>query len=156
MNGVTIDTRELQRLSDVLRQVLPEVRGQKGFAQNPVRTAVRKMAKVAEESVKAAAPVDTGNLKQSITSKIGSTGTRDRALVKGNSAESYYVGAKSGRNAGNDGYYLPWVEQGTARSPGHPFMVKALKASQNQAQAAFVESLGKDLDRIVAKLARQI
>lgn len=94
------------------------------------KAVVKKTAKDIEKSAKTLAPVDTGNLKNSIT-------TSDLRNV---TQESPSAEVRASAN------YAQYLEFGTSRMPAQPFMGPAAKKHGPEFMAAMAEIIEKAMD----------
>lgn len=104
MPGFDVDVSDLRRLQIAFDEIPPRV-GAK------LSQAIRKTARDIEASAKRRAPVDTGNLRNSISSTIQGTGN------------SKVMSAEIGPTA----EYGIYVELGTSRMGPQPYMQPALE-----------------------------
>lgn len=81
-----------------------------------VARVVRRTAAAVERDAKALCPVDTGFLRNSITTSVGGDG------------RSSLMSAEVGPSAN----YAPFVEFGTSRMAPQPFLMPALAAHENE------------------------
>lgn len=137
----------------------------------PVRTALGRGARLIKDEAVRRAPVATGKLQKNIIA------ARDRNPQRAGPGigERYIVGVRGGarqklantrrnRRAGTVGqdavtqgntFYWRFLEFGTAKMPAKPFLRPAFEAMKQAALDEVVSSLGKGIDRIAARLARQ-
>ena len=111
--------------------------------------AVREGAKVIQEAARAKVPVDTGNLKRSISIKVLNK-KRDALQVAALIGPGTGYFSKRGKNAGkrvNDGFYGFFVEYGTKRSKATPFMRPAYDENVQAAQQAIVNVIGEAIEK---------
>ena len=144
----------LQDLEKRLKSLVPMIRGKKGFAQNPLRTAARKGADVIVDSASQKArrfdrPDTPIRVHENIGRKPISVKERDKVTGRGDSLEGYDIGLQK------KAWYGIFKELGTDRQPAQPFLRPALEEKRAEAVKVFKESLTKSLDMIVEKLARQ-
>lgn len=114
--GIRIDVTEVIALN---RQIA----GAGGRIGAKASTALRATAFGIEADAKALAPVDTGNLRSSIETRVSGDG------------RSTSMTAEVSANAG----YSAYVEFGTSTTPGQPFMGPAL----DRRAPLFDQALGK-------------
>ena len=153
-NSVRIEIHGLKQLDTALRQLVPEIRGKKGFAQNPLRTATRKGADVIVEAASAKArryddPKTKNKVYENIVRAPISTKERDAVTKTGDSLEGYNIGFDK------KVWYAIFKELGTIKQPAEPVLRPALEERKEKAIDAFADSLRKSLDAIARKLARQ-
>lgn len=132
-----------------LRDLQSQMKGQRGIAQNPLRSAVRVGAKDMAERIREAAPEDSGKMARSITEKIIPVRERDKFTAADKSFEAYDIGAT------RQGFYATLVELGTSRTPAKPFMRPTLFSNETTFYRLFRDDLKKRLDRIVKTLERR-
>lgn len=87
---------------DAIRRVAADLTRQAATIQPRASQVVRKVALDTEADAKALAPVDTGNLRNSITTAVQGDGLRAAVVATAS--------------------YAPFVEQGTSRQAPQPFM----------------------------------
>lgn len=139
----------LDEVVGALRDLAKEMKGQKGIAQNPVRSAVRVAAKDMTERIREAAPERTGRMAESITLKLIPVSERDKFTSGGNSFEAFDIGPQ--RFAGYGGL----VELGTSRTPAQPFMRPTLLGNENVFYRLFAGDLKKRIDRVAKQIERR-
>lgn len=97
-------------------------------ANGPVGGALKRWAKDVQELAKSMAPVDTGELRDSIDIKYGKTDTGITADI------------------GTDVFYGGFQEFGTSRNPPHPYLRPALVAVMSEVESS--ASFGGYVDEI--------
>jgi len=107
----------LQEIADALIPVLAD--------------AVLEAAEIIGEEARRLAPVDEGDLRQSIVSEI-STSTRTRAVAETGPTVEYGIS----------------VEYGTHDTPAQPFLRPAADAKQERAVREIVDTLQRALDQV--------
>ena len=152
----TIRTDGLRELERALRDLTPAIQGKKGFAKNPLRSAVRAMTVPVIEAARAKAPVDPEtrtSIPKAIDKRLIPIKERDRFTTRGDSFEGYDVGYRLRSSAGVlSAWYAGFLELGTDKQPAQPFLRPALEENKDKAISAFKAKLGKDLDLIARKL----
>jgi HK97 gp10 family phage protein len=109
-----------------------------------VRKATRAGAKVLAAEVKEIAPVDTGELRDSIKVKDARRRRRGQLMT--------VVKAGAGKVKGVQAHG-PAVEFGTSRKPPVPFMAPALDAKGGEARDVAIEELGRAIDQILRSMS---
>lgn len=158
----------LDGLLEALQDLPREIASRNG---GPVRTALGRGARLIKDEVVRRAPVKSGRLQKAIIA------ARDRNPQRSapGFSERYIVGVRGGarqklannrrnRRAGTAGqsvakegnaFYWRFSEFGTAKQQAKPFLRPAFESSKQAALDEIVSSLGKGIDRIAARLARQ-
>ena len=152
--NVTMRVTGLNELDRALKDLVPQIRGKKGFAQNPLRTATRKGADVIVEAAKRKAQLfddpDTPlKVYQNIGRKPISTKERDAVTARGDSLEGYDIGVTK------QAWHAIFQELGTDKQAARPFLRPAIAEKREAAIGALTSSLRKSLNAIVKKLARR-
>ena len=119
---IEIDFGKIARIQKALQR-MPEV------IIEEIGTAVRDLVLMIEAEAKRLCPVDTGNLRSSITPEVLSW------------AEGY---------VGTNVNYAPWVEYGTVRTPAQPFMEPAFLFGKKASKKIF----GQAISRAIARFER--
>lgn len=81
----------------------------KDHAEDQIRTALEAVGQAAETYAKKGCPVDTGNLRNSISHDVAQSGSSELAAYIGTNVE-----------------YAPYVEMGTSRAKAQPFIRPAV------------------------------
>lgn len=160
-DSVTVKVDGLAELQRALLQLPGRVQ------RNGVRSAVNAGAALIRAAAKAKAPIYHGDVadghpppgtlrKQIITKFIrelsGSTRTTYFVTVR---RGKKYQKVKKGRNGGVvnlDAYYWWWVEKGTSKMPGTPYMRPAFAEQSGNAVNAIKDKLAERIEIEVAKL----
>jgi HK97 gp10 family phage protein len=111
--------------------------------------AVREGAKIIQKAARANVPVDTGNLRRSISVKVLNK-RRDALEVAAIIGPATGYVSKRGKNAGKkvgDGFYGFFVEYGTKDTKAQPFMRPAYDENVQAAQQAIVDVIGEAIER---------
>lgn len=116
---IDIDFRKIGRLQDALGKMPDLIAEELG-------NAVRDLVLLVEEVAKRNCPVDTGNLRSSITPVI-----------------EHWAAGYVGTNV----EYAPYVEYGTEKTPAQPFLEPAFLEGKKQASKIF----GKAISRAIAR-----
>ena len=147
----------LDKTVRALRRLPKELSGKGG---GPVRSALFQSAKLMREDAKQRAPRDSGNLAESIILY------RDRnPRSRNNANERYFVTVRRGkrlsqtlgfRSAGRTrgAYYAHFVEFGTIKWSGHPFMRPAFESKKRESVRVFGDVLGKRVAAAAKKAAQ--
>lgn len=149
-------------------KALPKELGSKGGG--PVRHALHAAATVMrDEAIRLAPHGETGNLKRNIylyrdRNPKASTGATERYLLGVRKGRGQYkataLNKKLGRVGGSfvgprgNAYYWFYVEFGTVKMGGKPFLRPAFESKKNEVVGVFSEDLKKQVASAVAK-ARQ-
>lgn len=134
--------------------------------KNAMRSALRAGAVLIADDARRRVPTITGQLKASIRVETYIWPGGPVALIKAGSRDTVYAIGKKGRKTkakyktvGAGGkvtyhvaYYAPWVEWGTHKKPGHPFMRPAFDGMKKPAFQAIGDYLAKRLPEELAKL----
>ena len=168
---VKMETVGLKELERKLKDIVPQIRGKKGFAQSPLRTATRKAADVIVEAASQNArrfddPSTAHRVYEGIGRKPIPVKGRDAFTRRGDSIEGYDIGLKSSSGKYSDittrktryaNTYWQGIfqELGTDKQPAQPFLRPALESKKYIAIDVFKTSLDKSLQAIVKKLNRQ-
>ena len=136
----------------------------KSTARGVVERVLKRAAKPIEKAAKAAAPVDTGALQRSISTKIirDSAGKAAFAAARASGATIAEAGA-SARAAAGVGVsavarvsatvpHAHLVEWGTIRAPAQPFLGPAFRASRDVA----FSDISNDIAQEVAATAKRV
>lgn len=154
---ISIKIEGLKELDAKLREFGPKV------AENGLRAATRAAAVVFANALKGAAPVKTGLLKANLVASkrraSGANHARYAARVKPGPIKKY-VSNRSNKRMNRVGqkyqtegpaFYARFVEYGTSKWRGHPFMRQAFGASYDSALDAFKKRLRKAVDDAAKK-----
>ena len=147
----------LAALEKSLRDLSPAIMGKKGYPQNILRNASRKMENKAKDKAKQLAPVDTGTLRDSMMIKLISVSYRDKIARGGDSVEFYYLGYDAGRKRGEGAYYGGMVEMGHFDRAGkwvapQSFLRAAIVGNESKLVNSFVSKFRGDLNRVAKKV----
>src|SRR5450830_714100 len=115
------------------------------IAKNVLRGSVAAGAAVIRNEAKARAPVYTG----SVSAGHPPPGTLKRAIYQkqipersSNIQQTFFVGVRKGKkyqkqgkngDKSQDAFYASWVEFGTSKQPGHPYMRPAYEGKKSAA-----------------------
>lgn len=151
---VKVEIDGAKELDRALRDLVPQIRGQKGFAQNPLRTAVRKATvPIMERASKKVRRFDNPETERVIADNIDrrliSTRERDAFTRRGDSLEGYDIGYL------RKVWYAGFLELGSDTTKEKPFLRPALDEAGRDAIKVMTKELKISLDRIAKKLARQ-
>jgi HK97 gp10 family phage protein len=158
--------RHIEGLEGVIERLnaLPrEIVGKNG---GPVKSALRKGAKLIRDEAARRAPVKTGKLRDALTVR------RDPRPHYVSAAEHYWIGVQGGarrkyantkRNRGKarvgqtyevegNAFYWRFYEFGSEHQPARPFVRSAFEAKVADVEALIASELNKQLDRITKKL----
>lgn len=153
-----------------LKSLPPELVSKRG---GPIRTALRRGAIVIRNEAKLRVPVDSGELRDSLTVTRGKPpldGKGERYLVRagGISMRQYVknkfnirkgratqVSAKSYEVEDMPAVYGRFLEYGTSKMPARPWMRPAFASKASEAIRTIEREMVAGIDRIVKKLARQ-
>lgn len=116
-DGVTFDSSEVINLTHQLEQSTGEIRTR-------VAQAVRLVGSKVERDAKIAAPVDTGFLRSSISTRVSGNANTSTAEVSASAN------------------YAIWVEHGTSRMSPQPFMTPAFQRNKQP----FIDALQQLVD----------
>ena len=116
---ITVDLGQVERLQQALK-AMPHI------VQEELGKAVVKLVLIVEATAKKKCPVDTGNLRASITPVI----------------ESWARGF-----VGTNVEYAPYVEYGTRNAPAQPFLEPAFLEGKKQADKIFGEAMARAVAR---------
>lgn len=139
---------------DDLKKAFDQLPGKVGVKASS--KAVREGAKVIQKAARAKVPVDTGNLKKSISVKILNQ-KRDALEVAALIGPGAGYFSKRGKNAGkrvNDGFYGFFVEYGTKDTKPQPFMRPAFDENRVAAQQAILDIIGEAIESEAQKFYR--
>lgn len=142
-----------------LRALPRELSGKNG---GPVRGALFAAAKVIKAEAQQRAPKKTGTLAANVIT------VRDRNPRLHGAAELYHVTVRGSRKViggkrrdrspglklefvGGAAWYWFFVEFGTSRQPGRPFLTPAFEVKKMEAVDVFVRELAKQVDRAVER-----
>lgn len=178
-NKVSFEVVGLKELEAAMKELVTEVRGRKGYPKNPMRTAIRKGAKVIYDQAYAnASAIDDPTTKTSIARSLVltpiPTKERDQFTARGDSREGYDIKARiSNRGRGKytavefdegaGGYvrsktaaaYWGWVELGTDKMRAQPYLRPAVAQAGQRAIRTFMTALGDSLEKIRRKINRE-
>lgn len=149
---VTVDEKGLKQMKKILQNFPINVR------KNAIKGMVRAGAKVIEEEAKRLVPVDTGNLRESISTI--SQNSKDKNIahyavtpLKNKSKTKRFISSNgtkwSIKGQVADGYYAHMIEFGTSKMKAQPF----LRPAESKHSEAYDESK-KYLAKRVNKLIR--
>lgn len=143
MSNLRVDG--LDKLLRTLKNLPDEFKG------DPVRRSLRAGAEVMRADAARLAPVDTGNLSDSIIMKP----IPPKYLPRGAADGVEIMGSRKGK-AGDQGnaYYYIFVEFGTVNQSAQPFLRPAFESTKQQAVDAYAQEFRKTLDRSVKKAQR--
>jgi len=119
MPELDMDIRGLVETRRKMRQVADDVHGP------PIVQAIRESALMVERDAKIAAPVDRGNLRNSITSEIRATQHEALGIVGSNVKHAPYMEYGTGTFVGKAPHYPPMsaLRVWARRHGMHPFLV---------------------------------
>ena len=143
---------EVKGLKELQKQLLE-------FDKNIMKNATRRAAKEAmapvAERARANAPVDTGNLRDSIKLSAGSTqqNSKDRVAWAVGKAGGRSKTDENGRMAGH--YVLSQHYGNSTGLPENPFLLLAIKGYENSILADFKRELTVETEKGVKKMARK-
>ncbi len=120
---ITVDADQVARLQRAMERM-------PALVQQELGKAVVKLILIIEATAKKACPVDTGNLRSSITPVV----------------ESWARGF-----VGTNVEYAPFVEYGTRHAPAQPFLEPAFLEGKRQAPKVFEEAI----ERAIARFERE-
>ena len=126
----------------------------KRVAVKAASKAVREGAKIIQKAARAKVPVDTGNLRRSISVKILNK-KRDAMQVAALIGPGTGYFSKRGKNKGkraNDGFYGFFVEYGTAKTAAEPFMRPAYDENTGAVQQKIMDVIGEAIEAEAQKL----
>lgn len=127
---------EVQGISELLRKLVA-VGGAK-FAKKALRSAIRKGGKPMLAAIKARAPVDSGDLEESLKLKaIKRTRTGVGVTIGTSAYNSLFQGEQ---------FYGAFQEFGTAKLPPNPFMRPGFDETKEQSVQFVGESLRADIE----------
>lgn len=117
-----------------------------------LREATAAGARVARDSVREAAPVDTGFLRANIVSAVAPSRETPGAVTAGVRVRP----SKRKRGGGKDESYTPpfywkFIELGTSKMPAHPFVRRAWDGSLSAIERAVSERLAGAIDKNVMR-----
>lgn len=162
-------TVHVEGLDNVLRNLKALPKEMVSKSGGPAKTALRKAANVIRDEAEMRAPKDSGFMASQIVSR------RDSKPQLVGATEHYWVGVKGGgrrkyantrRNraknragatyavAGN-AYYWRFVEFGTEKWGGKPFLRPAFESKKGEALDTFVREINAGIDKIVAKMRKR-
>jgi len=113
--SIDIDFSKIKRLQKAMKKAPALIAAELGKA-------VRDVVLIVEAEAKKRCPVDTGNLRSSITPVV----------------ESWAAGY-----VGTNTHYAPYVEYGTERMRAQPFLEPAFLEGQKQASKIFGEAIAR-------------
>ena len=123
----------------------------KRVAVRAASKAVREGAKIIQKAARAKVPVDTGNLKRSITIKVLNK-KREAMEVAALIGPGTGYFSKSKKTRVGDGFYGFFVEYGTKKMKAQPFMRPAYDENTVAAQQAIVNVIGEAIETEAQKL----
>ena len=141
--SVTIQIKGLDQLRKAFKQLPLDVESK------CLKQSVLPAAKLIRDEVQMKAPVDTGRLERSILIKrvTGEDKWMATYLVVPRHGPKYSnVKLGGGRTANLDAYYWTWVEFGTRKMKGTPFMRPAWDKDQYAALGVMTKRLGESVD----------
>lgn len=120
------------------------------LAKRYLRAALKAGAKVIEEEAKTRAPVDSGDLRDSITTVVKMSGKNESGRASVGPAYDTQL-SKQGKDTSQDpGVYGKWVELGldSREYPRNPFLRPALDSKAQEAVEKFAEVLRDGLNEV--------
>lgn len=124
--GVSLDIHGDRELIDALSKLAV------GMRTKVLRAAMRKGMDLVTAAVRAAAPVRTGRLRNSIETANGKTNSKWKVRVLTRPRSGLYKG---------DAYYAAFVEFGTKKMAARPYMTPAFDANKARAVAVAREEI---------------
>lgn len=162
------DTQTISGLDGVY-EALTELGREASKNGGPTRQSLYQGAKIVREAAKTKAPKKTGNLRNAIIM----VRDRDPRRTEG-ASERFIVGVKGGgrkklirtrrkdRETGRTEYteqgnafYWRFIEFGTQKMPGTPFLRPAFEENKQAALDAIVQTMLKRLEALAKKVARR-
>lgn len=116
------------------------------IARNTLRKALRVASKLIEDDAKARAPVDTGDLRDSIKTTVTTSAKKESATaIVGPTIDQSLI--KNGRSTSQSpGVYGKFVELGTKSVHPQPFLRPAFDSKGEAAVEALIEEIWKGLE----------
>lgn len=130
---VDIELTGMEELEKVLRQ-MPD-----GLAERDLASALRKGANVVRDEAQKNAPVDDGDLKDSIKVRKQKSGKGEAAVIVAPTKPA--------------GFHAHFIEFGTVKQPAQPFLRPAFDSKQNEALEVIITSLAKKVEKTALKLS---
>lgn len=132
---------------------------------------LRKAAKPVEAAAKANAPVDSGELRDSITTEVvrtnaGKAAYADAMRAGASRAEAGQAARAANRAAAGQGasatvrvrakaWYAHFVEWGTRHASAHPFLGVALRHNEGAAVKSIAADLKSEIEKTAARVAKR-
>ena len=127
----------VKELEKILEEIAPR------HARNLMRATVHAVAGKVKKEIKDRTPRDTGNLKQSLTTK------RRRSKPDQPISDVIFKSNKA------DGFYWRFIEHGTTDLPERPFVRPAKELIFSKMPQIMREEFGKKLERLLARQAKK-
>lgn len=134
--GTYLRVEGIEQVQKALMETAPKA------ARNLMRATIQKVASDLAKEVKAAAPVDSGNLKKSIGAKRKNSHP-DRPVSQ--------VLAREGKKEKYDGFYWKFIEYGTKHISPAPFIGPIKAKAQSDMPRLMREAFTKKLEDAVAR-----
>jgi HK97 gp10 family phage protein len=125
----------------------------KKVAVKAASKAVRAGARIIQKAARSKVPVDSGNLRRSVTIKILNKRRDAMQVAALVGPGSGYFSKKKGQKTG-DGFYGFFVEYGTKRFKAKPFMRQAFDENKAAAQQAIMDVIGEAIEAEAQKFYR--
>lgn len=136
--GMNIDEKELKQIINDLDKLLPHNRGTKTIVKQAMRKAMKPMLAKLKDLV----PVKTKQLKKSLAIISGK--------ARANIFPAVYVGPRvknAYKSKDKSGFYMYFLEYGTAKIQGMRLFDKAKSATEQQVYNSIIPSLRSIIDR---------
>ena len=123
--------------------------------KNVMVGAIRAGANIVRDEARRLVPVDTGNLKKSISTVRRSSKDDKFSMVKSNpNFISFSVTPVKGNSVKYDGWYAHFLEFGTSNMSAKPFLRPAFESKQDEVLQATKEYIANRLPNEVEKAKR--
>ena len=136
--GFAIDENELREIRRELEDILPPKRGVKTILKQAMHKAMKPML----EKLKNLVPVETKQLRKSLAIIHGKS--------KRNAMPAVYVGPRvknAYKSKDKSGFYMYFLEYGTAKIPGRRLFDKAKSATEQQVYYSIIPSLRSIIEK---------